>query len=307
MPFSFEARNRELELRKQEKMKKLQEEENQKNKGEFHARPVPAAVKTPAAKPLNNSAHKPKITLARSLSFEDRVKEQQKKKEEKIKQLLEEEKKMRIFKAQKVPEFKPVLVRGRSRDNLLKKSTENIHKQVSGNLNCNKPSSIKKYPIESLLTKPLTKPAINPARLIKKPSNLPSVTSKKLGPSSEKLENQENKNQGAVPKILEPKVKLSQKSIAILTELNTDKRAKQRKEFDQHVKQKEFEEIEMKRREEQDRLEKEKMETQELRKMTEHKAKPMPVYKPLSIVKSSKPLTDAHSPAWASKCKESFH
>ncbi|KAL7288800.1 hypothetical protein TKK_0016777 [Trichogramma kaykai] len=326
-PFSFEARNREIQMRKQEKIKHIQQIEQEKVKPEFHARPVPAAVRTPVQKPLNNSTHKPKITLTRSLSFENRVKEQQKKKEEKIKQILEEEKKMRTFKAQKVPEFKPVLVRGRSRDNVMKKSTENLSKSASVTApSANKPASgttnkltrslsnnlyelgkIKsslKRSNENLLTKSnsLTKPGST----LKKTPSIPFVAAKKSSLPVKNTENQENKVHGAIPKILEPKCKISQKSAAILTELNTDKRAKQRKEFEEQLKKKEMEEVEMKKREEQERLEKEKAEQMELRKMTEHKARPMPVYKPLQIIKSNKPLTDAQSPAWA-KRKGSMH
>ena len=98
---------------------------------------------------------------------------------------------------------------------------------------------------------------------------------------------------------MEKKCKIMSK--AILSELNTDKRSKQRKEYDEKLKQKEVLDEEMKRKEEQDRIKKEKSDTALLRKMTETKARPMPIYKPLQVIKSSKPLTDAQSPAWSRK------
>ena len=297
MPFSFEARNRELQMKKQEKLKMMQETEQQKAKAGFHARPVPAAVKTPVAKPLRreNSATKPKITIARSLSFEDRVKELQKKKEEKIKQILEEEKKARTFKAQKVPDFKPVMVRGTSKDNLLKRSNENLSVKSQ-----NSNTSLKKTANNSL-KRSRENLAVKQKSLIKPPISIPFVAAKKTSPPSQVTENQENQCQGTVPKILEPKCKLSQKSVAVLTELNVDKRAKERKEFIEQLRKREVEEEELKRKEEEDRIATEKEQKMELRKMTEIKARPMPVYKPMTVVKSTKPLTEAQSPAWAKR------
>lgn len=304
MPFSFEARNKESQMKKQEKMKMMQETEQQKNKAEFHARPVPATGKTPLnPKPAlkNNSLHKPKITIARSLSFEDRNKQLQLKKEEKIKQLLEEEKKARSFRAQKVPEFKPVLVKGRSRDNLNKKSQENLAVKpahVSGNIK-KTDNSLKKSRDNLVAGKQM--------HFIKKPVSIPFVGPKKTSPATVTTSNENQENQGVVPpKILEPKCKLSQKSVAVLTELNTDKRAKQRREFDEHLKKKEMEEEELRKREEQERIAREKAEKYELRKMTETRARPMPVFKPMNILKSNKPLTDAKSPAWTNP-KGSMH
>ncbi|KAJ8683265.1 hypothetical protein QAD02_019057 [Eretmocerus hayati] len=292
MPFSFEIRNKELQMKKQEKLKKMQESEQQKVKAEFHARPVPMAVKTPNLK-KKEILHKPKITIAQTLSFEDRSKELQRKKEEKIKQMLEEERKARSFKAQKVPEFKPVLVRGTSRDNLTKKSNENLSKSCNVSGSSKRAELFRKNSHENL--------AIKQKNLIKQPISIPFIAAKKTNPPSMNTEDQENHTRRAVPKIMEPKCKISQKSIPVLTELNTDKRAKQRREFEEQLKRKELEEEMAKKREEEERIAKEKSEQQELRKMTEHKARPMPVYKPINILKSKKPLTDAQSPAWAKR------
>ncbi|XP_014213771.1 targeting protein for Xklp2 [Copidosoma floridanum] len=306
MPFSFEARNRELQAKKKEKLQKLKESEQQKNKSEFHARPVPTAVKTPCrnlSAPKAASANKAKkITIARTLSFDDRNREMQKKKEERIKQMMEEEKKLRTFKAQKVPEFKPVLVRGRSKDSLHKKSNENLVTKPQNEIYKSKVDNVpKKENFTTVLTNniPVTKKtyANSMKNLIKK--TIPFVAPKKVSPSSTATENQENKNNGPVPKILEPKCKLSQKSVSVLTELNTDKRAKQRKDFEEQMKKKEAEEAELKKEEEREKLEREKAENIELRKKMEVKARPMPVFKPPSIIKSNKPLTEAQSPHWA--------
>lgn len=310
IPFSFEARNKELNARKQEKLKALQEEEKQKVKAEFHARPVPAAVKTPMNKASKDEPVKrSKITVTRSLSFENKIKEVQKKKDEKIKQIIEEEKKARVFKAHKVPEFKPVLVRGRSRDNLLKKSMENlsIKPSINTSANSNKSLGDSKKNLTADLKKSRENLSSRPKNLLKPPLSIPFVAAKKTAPATKVTQNQENRNaKGAVPKILEPKCKLSQKSVAVLTELNTDIRAKQRKEFDEQLKKREMEEEERQKKEEEERLAREKAEKLELRKQAEVKARPMPVYKPMHVIKSNKPLTDAQSPAWAQR-KGSLH
>ncbi|CAK9827050.1 hypothetical protein ANTRET_LOCUS4789 [Anthophora retusa] len=98
------------------------------------------------------------------------------------------------------------------------------------------------------------------------------------------------------------KQKVTQKKISKF-ELNTDKRAKERNIFDEKIKKKELD-LEMKRQEEEKaRLLKEKMERTELRKMAEVKARPMPVYKPVVVLKSTKPPTSPHSPAWGNRSK----
>lgn len=86
-------------------------------------------------------------------------------------------------------------------------------------------------------------------------------------------------------------------------ELNTDKRARERREFDEKLRRKEREGEQKRQQEERDRLEKEKIETMKLRKLAEVKATPLPVYKPLVIAKSTKPLTAPQSPAWGNKAK----
>lgn len=294
----------------------MQKSEQEKIKPEFHARPVPAAVKTPCNKQpvlksasANNNMSK-KITIPRLLSFEERNKQIQKNKEEKIKQMLEEEKKMRTFKAQKVPEFKPVLVKGTSRDNLLKKSTENLVSKSQNN-NGSLKKLVKKVQgigksIDFSAMQKKSSENIPAKNFIKK--SIPVVAPKKITTASVVTENKKKNNASAIPKILEPKCKLSQKSVSKLSELNTDKRAKERKEFEEQMKKKEIDELELKNKEEKERLEREKIENIELRKKLLIKAKPMPVYKHLNIAKSTKTLTDAQSPHWSRpKTTSSLH
>ena len=285
MPFSFEERNKQLLEKRVQKIKELKANEEKKIKAEFHARPVPQNLKTPvfSQKPskIPNSVpliKKPKFV--HTISFEERNQQLLKKKVENIKQKREEDN-SRIFKANPVPEFKPVTVRGTAKDKMMKKSQENIA-------------------VKSNHAKPET------SAPLKKPKTIPFVPIKKTNALTEKKnkENQENilsNSKGAIPKILEPKQKLSTKTASILTELNTDKRAKERQEFDCKLKQKEQEEKDFLEKEERDRIAKEKSDKAALRKMAEPKARPMPVYKPLVIMKSSKPLTDAQSPAWSRK------
>ncbi|PNF25470.1 hypothetical protein B7P43_G06000 [Cryptotermes secundus] len=86
-------------------------------------------------------------------------------------------------------------------------------------------------------------------------------------------------------------------------ELNTERRAKEREEFDTKIKleQAELEELRRLRDETQKREEME--EIARLRKEAVHKANPIRRYKPLKILSSDKPLTDPQSPAFLSRSK----
>jgi len=85
--------------------------------------------------------------------------------------------------------------------------------------------------------------------------------------------------------------------------LNTDKRAKERYEFNEKMRRKEMEEEAKRQEAEKKRLESEKMMKAKLRKLTEVKARPMPTYKPPLIIKATKQLTNPQSPAFASKLR----
>ncbi|XP_046830558.1 synaptonemal complex protein 1-like [Vespa crabro] len=87
--------------------------------------------------------------------------------------------------------------------------------------------------------------------------------------------------------------------------MNSYERAKQRHEFDEKIKQKIIMQEKERQKEEEKKLAKEKLQIAVLRKQTEMKARPMPVFKPPRHIKSLKPLTEPHSPAWAHKNKKS--
>ncbi|KAF2366052.1 TPX2 C-terminal [Trinorchestia longiramus] len=82
-------------------------------------------------------------------------------------------------------------------------------------------------------------------------------------------------------------------------ELNTEKRSKERHDFDLHIKQREDEIMAKKRQEEEQRAAEEEARIAEERKRNVHKAKPVPQYKPLQIHPSEKPITAALSPKFA--------
>lgn len=252
-PFSFEARNKDLQMKKEQRLKNLQE--ISKAKVEFHARPVPNFSKS--STPLTKQNVKRSV-LPCPFSFEERNKQLSKKKEQLVKQVLEEDKQSRIFRANPAPFFKPVMVRGRSKDHLFTQDKKVANEHEKENFEPNDGSS--------------------------------------------KVENKNTqKVQSAACVIGKQKASLKEKIQP--PELNTDKRAKERREFEERLKHKEMEEEAKRQEENKKQLEKEKQMKAELRKMTEVKARPMPKYKPPIIIKATKQLTQPQSPAFASKLK----
>ncbi|KAG5329929.1 TPX2 protein, partial [Acromyrmex heyeri] len=256
IPFSFEARNKDLQIKKEQRLKDLQEAS--KTKTEFHARPVPNFSKppTPPAKQQQQNRTKKSI-LPCPFSFDNRDKRMSERKEHLVKQLLEKDKQARVFRANPVPVFKPVMVRGRSKENL-------------------------------------------------------SAKSKNVKIVSEQAEDQENKAPNidslkAERKNVEKANSTVDKQKAPLKayplKLNTDKRAKERYEFNEKMRRKEMEEETKRQEAEKKRFESEKLMKVELRKLTEVKARPMPMYKSPVILKATKKLTNPQSPAFASKLK----
>jgi len=81
--------------------------------------------------------------------------------------------------------------------------------------------------------------------------------------------------------------------------LNTDKRAEERKEYDQYLKQREAELLAAKKQQEEQRLADELAEAERQRKAAVHKAKPMPQYKELKIKPSETKPTVAIAPNFA--------
>jgi hypothetical protein len=254
-PFSFEARNKNLQMKKEQRLKSLQEAN--KAKMEFHARPVPNFSKpsTPSVKQQQNAK---RSVLPCPFSFEERNKQLSKKKEQLVKQVLEDDKRSRIFRANPAPVFKPVMVRGRSKDRLFTqdKKMANEHEDQE--------------------------------------NREPNVDSSK----TESKNTQKTKNATCAI----DKQKTSLKEIHP-PELNTDKRAKERREFEEKLKRKEMEEEAKRQEENRKQLEQEKQMKAELRKLTEVKARPMPQYKTPVIAKAMKQLTQPQSPAFASKLK----
>ncbi|XP_033219708.1 targeting protein for Xklp2-A-like isoform X2 [Belonocnema kinseyi] len=275
LPFSFETRNKEFQDKKERKLKQIQSEElKMKKMKDFHAKPAPTSLVSREPGPIKGrmtpkakeSTTAKKTTLC-PFSFEERNKLLLKKKENLIKETLEKDKKAREFHANPVPEFRPVFVRGRSRENI-KIEEKTPEKQKI---------------IKSLQAK--THPTHLPKKEIGNQENTQSKSVKFL--RAHKSETN----------LDDAQLNLKGKGSS-LSELNTDKRARERKDFQDKLRRKEMAEEELRRREEEERLTREKAETAELRRMAEVKARPMPQYKPVSIIKSSKPLTDPHSPDW---------
>ncbi|KAH0953596.1 hypothetical protein HN011_012550 [Eciton burchellii] len=263
-PFSFEARNKNLQMKKEQRLKNLQEQS--KTKAEFHARPAPNFSKPPMPSTKQQQQIVKKSMISCPFSFEERDKKVPKRKEQLVKQILEEDKRARVFRANPAPIFKPVMVRGRSKEHLLIRDknakTAEEHADKKSEDQENKESNVK-----------------TESKCIQKMNNALCIDKM---PSMEKQEEY---------------VK------ALPIELNTDKRAKERREFDEKMKRKEMEE-EIKRQEENKKqLEHEKQIKAELRKLAEVKARPIPIYKPLIIDKATKQLTNPQSPAFASKLR----
>ncbi|KYM93897.1 PREDICTED: targeting protein for Xklp2 [Cyphomyrmex costatus] len=257
VPFSFEARNKDLQIKKKQRLKDLQEAS--KTKTEFHARPVPNFSKPPTP-PAKQQQSAKKSILPCPFSFDDRDKRVSVKKEQLVKQLLEEDKRARVFRANPVPVFKPVMIRGRSKENLSakNKNMKIVNEQVEDQEN--------------------------------KEPNIDSFKAERK--NIEKAKN-------TVGTIDKQKVPLK----AYPFKLNTDKRAKERCEFNEKMRRKEMEEAAKRQEVEKKKLESEKLVKTELRKLTEVKARPMPLYKSPVIIKGTKKLTDPESPAFASKLK----
>ncbi|XP_012059555.1 PREDICTED: targeting protein for Xklp2 homolog [Atta cephalotes] len=257
IPFSFEARNKDLQIKKEQRLKDLQEAS--KTKIEFHARPVPNFSKppTPPAKQQQQNRTKKSI-LPCPFSFDNRDKKVFERKDHLVKQLLEKDKQARVFRANPVPVFKPVMVRGRSKENLSVKNKKIVSEQAEDQEN--------------------------------KAPNIDSLKAERKNVEKAK---------STVYTVDKQKAPLK----AYPLKLNTDKRAKERYEFNEKMRRKEMEEETKRQEAEQKRLESEKLMKIELRKLSEVKARPMPMYKSPVILKATKKLTNPQSPAFASKLK----
>ncbi|KAL6430804.1 hypothetical protein ACFW04_006968 [Cataglyphis niger] len=268
VPFSFEARNKDMQMKKEQRLKNLQEAN--KTKAEFHARPAPNFSKsstssstkppTPSAKQQQNVK---KLVLPSSFNFRERDRKLSEKKEQLVKQVLEENKQSRVFRANPAPVFKPVMVRGRSKEHFSVKNksvkTENEH---NAEYKCEDQENKEPNEIDSYKTEG------------------ENMTEKRSACNDDRQ-----------------KIPLK----AVPLELNTDKRAKERRAFEEKLKQKEMEEEIKRQEQERQQMEHEKQLKAELRKLAEVKARPMPKYKLPITAKATKQLTNPQSPAFASK------
>ena len=137
LPSSFEARNKLFQKKREENLRKQQVEEVKKLTTEFHAKPVPNFLKS--RKPGKEQNVKRSL-VACPFSFAERDKGLAKKKEQHIKEMQEQDKKPRVFHANPVPPFKPVMVRGLSKGNLRSKEklpTSPKHLAAKGTKSCN--------------------------------------------------------------------------------------------------------------------------------------------------------------------------
>ncbi|XP_076303338.1 uncharacterized protein LOC143221751 [Lasioglossum baleicum] len=262
LPFSFVARNKEFQQKKEEKLKHLQEQETNKLKAEFHAKPLPKF-----SKPTNSAKEpvtKKRTVISCPFSFAERDKNLAKKKEELVKKMQENDKKVPVFHANPVPTFKPVVIHGVAKE-------KNLNRNIATKQLKNFTDQENKQPNIIIGTNETKKK---------------DSTHKKPFKSTNNVDDDE-------------KLKANQKKTA--SEMNSDKRAKERSELDEKVKKREQEMEAKRQQEEKERMLKEKSERAELRKLADVKATPVPVYKPMVILKSTKMPTSPKDPKWASK------
>jgi len=208
-----------------------------------------------------------KSTIAEPFSFEQRDKLTMEKKEEKIKQIYEEEKKAREFHAK--PIMKEDAVKVPEMQKIAPTKPEPFKLQI-------------KERVE--------------ARLTQWQENV-----------EKELEEQKRAAEfkATEPKVLEklPFVpKPSDKPLSEISNivLHSDRRAEEREAFDLKVKQKEVDMEGAKREQEERRKREEQEEVARLRKAAVHKAQPIRNYKPVEVKPSEKPLTLPSSPKFLS-------
>lgn len=261
---NFETRNKEFQKKKEEKLKNLQIQETNSIKTEFHAKPAPKFLKT---NPIKEQNTKKRIVVPCPFSFEERNKSLANKKKELVKQLQEQNQKSRVFHANPVPNFKPVVIHGLSKENLHSKEKYNSKQlEERQTKNCNDQEN--------------------------KQPNIMNVTIDCI--DTKKKQIKQHVNHLIKPIIKNEKSNNDQKKTSKF-ELN-EKKEIQESEFDKKLSKKKEELKAKKLEEEKNKLLKEKLERAELRKMTEVKARPMPVYKSL-IAKSTKLPPNPQTPA----------
>lgn len=264
---NFETRNKEFQKKKEEKLKNLQIQETNSIKTEFHAKPAPKFLKS--TNPIKEQNTKKRIVVPCPFSFEERNKSLANKKKELVKQLQEQNQKSRVFHANPVPNFKPVVIHGLSKENLHSKEKYNSKQlEEKQTKNCNDQEN--------------------------KQPNIMNVTIDCI--DTKKKQIKQHVNHQIKPIIKNEKSNNNQKKTNKF-ELNEKKETQERNEFDKKISKKKEELKAKKLEEEKNKLLKEKLEKAELRKMAEVKARPMPVYKSLIVAKSTKLPTNPQTPA----------
>ena len=273
MRVEFELRNREFQLKKQEKLKNLCIQESNKNKTQFHARPAPKFTKSTNA--VKDQKQK-KTVITRSSSLEERNRFVAKK-DKPVKQF-------ERLEFAKIPNTNSIscFIRDSEKENIRNKGYSykalDTRQTKSFSDRENKQPCTINNTITCISTKKkqtINQQTVNHCDKLQSEIGIPFIDIK-----NKKLYNAQNK----VDKV--DKLKS-----------NMNKKIQERNEFDDMIKKREQEFKAKKVQEERCRLLEQKMEKLKLRKMTEVKAKPMPIYKPMVIAKSTKPVTNPQSPA----------
>lgn len=257
-PFNFNTEQR-AEVHKT-KEPALDEEENHPR--QIKAQPLPDFSNVFKPELPHNSTH------SQPFSFEHRDKELKQKKEEKMKAVLEEEKKAHEFHAQPLPSFTPPTLPSSSKL-LTEPAPFNLSTENRGAVKAEKWGQQLQHEIQQERMKRVFK--ARPTNVL---YNAPFVPDKSTSKPSTKIEE---------------------------FSMNCDKRAKEREIYEMHKTERELEEEEARRQLEKEREEEEKIYIKNLRKQLVHKPNPIRKYRALEIKQSEKELTDPHSPEWQSK------
>ena len=199
---------------------------------------------------------KPQTTTVKPFTFDLRQKQGQEHKQERINRIREEEKKMKVFRANPVP--KCLKVRSVPHNTNKHKSNENRTKDRNDKIESNANEKGQR-------TNSSENPIKKNTEVWKKPPFVPSFTKK-----------------SSVPPKTPP--------------LHSALRAKERKLFDNIIKEREMQREQARQMELLAKKKKEKEEVARLRKQTVHKAQPVPKYKMCAPRAEKRPLTDHISP-----------
>ncbi|KOX75583.1 hypothetical protein WN51_12772 [Melipona quadrifasciata] len=264
MRVEFELRNKEFQLKKQEKLRNLCIQESDKIKTQFHARPAPKFSKSTSA-----------VKDQKQFSLEERnrfIAKKDKNCPGPVKQF-ERLGTTKILNTNSVPCF----IRGSEKENIR-----------------NKEYSFKA--LGTRQTKSFSDRGNKQPRIMN--NTIACISTKKQTVNQQTVNRDKLQNEIYIPfkDIKNKEINDAQNKIDKL-KTNIKKKIQELNEVDDIIKKREQEFKAKKLQKEKCRLLEQKMEKLKLRKMTEVKAKPMPVYKPMVIAKSTKPVTNPLSPA----------